>query len=172
VYWNTYLSCYWKTFKSQNEDFRRRNHFRLICGYVLYSVFHYAIQSKHNIVTKLGFNLISWNILNPSANYIKYIVHLLLQRGTSAHTVFITYWFLVILKKKNKTGSGGAFVQTLLHWKSSNHYIFWVCVSNGRHAPHCHLWLVGLHIFSLCLNKRHDLKKKNCIEHKMCLDFL
>jgi len=45
----------------------------------------------------------------------------------------------------------GAFVQQLLHWKSSKFYIFWACVCNLRypafnaHELPCHLLPVRLY---------------------------
>jgi len=49
------------------------------------------------------------------------------------------------------TYHSSAFVQTLLQWKSSKNYKFWVRVCSLRyspcnaHAPYCHLWPVRLY---------------------------
>jgi hypothetical protein len=57
----------------------------------------------------------------------------------------------------NKTGNlciiqhGGAFKQSLLQWRSSKYYTYWVCVCSPRyppcneHAMYCHLWHVWLY---------------------------
>ena len=73
-----------------------------------------------------------------------------------------------------KTWHWGAFVQPLLHWKSNNYYIFWVCVYSLRypacnaHAPYCHVACPALRYFSTLSHKQHGCQKK-VIEHKMCV---
>jgi len=64
---------------------------------------------------------------------------------------------------------------TMLQWKSSKYYIFWVCVCRfmypacNAHAPYCHLWPIWLyHIYSHNLINGTVFRKLG-IEHKMCV---
>ena len=67
------------------------------------------------------------------------------------------------------------FLQPLLRWKSSKHYIFWACVCSIRyaacnaHAPYCHLWPARLYnIFPHYLINGTIFGKK-ITELKMCV---
>jgi hypothetical protein len=73
----------------------------------------------------------------------------------------------------------GAFVKSLLQWKSNKCYIFWVCICIPRypncnmHVPYCHLWPVRLiQKFSTLSQKTARFSKKKATENKTCFDFL
>jgi len=82
----------------------------------------------------------------------------------------------------HKANMSSALVQTLLLWKSSKHYIFWVRVESLRYpvcnaqAPYFHQRLARFYNTSILphyLTKGTIFeRKKKVVEHKMCFDFL
>jgi hypothetical protein len=72
----------------------------------------------------------------------------------------------------------GAFVQPLLQWKSSKHYVFWVCVCGLSYpacnalASDCHLWPTPIwNIYPLYLITV-QFRKKRFWTQNVCFDFL
>jgi len=93
--------------------------------------------------------------------------------------------FLLSLARRNNqtvnvriTKHWGAFVQTLLQWKSNNYYIPRVCVCSLRypacnaHAPSCHLLSARLYSIPPHYLIKDMIVQTKVIEHKMCFNFL